>query len=334
MTRRADVPDVMARVAAALDDAERAPTGAGGVLVPVPEGDPEVNVGRLRHLAEVEVEFPSGSDRPFVGAAVRLTKRAVRRGLRWYIGPIVEQQSRFNHATLDLIERLRLRVTRTSGAGIAPLPVPETPLLETRWQPYADVDIRFAAYVPWFRGCRRVVHVDCGKGELLRGLAAEGTAAYGVTLDESVVPVARARGAEVVVEDPEAHLRGLAPESVDGFFWSLLSAPRPASDLVAILKSASAVLAPHAVVVVETAGADDLLPGAGIDGQPARPLHPGAVRAALEATGFSGVRVEVLAPSPPPAPESSLAEEIERLDDLLTRRHVTALVATRRRATE
>jgi hypothetical protein len=148
------------------------------------------------------------------------------------------------------------------------------------------------------------------------------------------VPVARARGAEVVVEDPGAHLRRLAPESVDGFFWSLLSAPRPASDLVAILKSAAAVLAPHAVVVIETAGADDLIPGAGIEGQSARPLHPGAVRAALEATGFSGVRVEVLAPSPPPAPESSLATEIERLDDLLTRRHVTALVATRRRATE
>jgi hypothetical protein len=33
----------------------------------------------------------------------------VRRGLRWYIAPIVAQQIRFNHATLEVIERLRLQ---------------------------------------------------------------------------------------------------------------------------------------------------------------------------------------------------------------------------------
>lgn len=319
----------MARVSATLDEAQRAPDPSRRVLEPAPEGDPDVNVGRLRHLAAVETDFPFGSDRPLVGGAVRLGKRAVRRALRWYVAPMMEQQSRFNHATLDLIERLRRRVARLSGT-----PGPAVPLIDVGWERYADVELRTAAYVPWFRGCRRVVHVECGAGELLRGLAAEGTPAYGITLDESAVPLARARGLDVVVQDPEAHLRQLPPESVDGLFWSLLSAPRPPADVVAILRVAAVALAPHAVVVIETAGPDDLLPGGASGTGSSRPLHPGAVRAALEGTGFSGVRLELLGPSITPAPESSLAEEIERLDDLLTRRQVTAVVATRRRAAE
>ena len=80
------------------------------------------------------------------------------------------------------------------------------------------------------------------------------------------------------------------------------------------------------MVVVETASATD-----GDGGSGPRPVHPEAVRAALEATGFSGVRSETLAPAGDTG-AVDVAAEIERLDDLLTRRHVTALVATRQRA--
>ena len=47
-----------------------------------------------------------------VGPVVRIAKRAVRRGLRWYIGPIMEQQSRVNQQLLDVLERLRLENER------------------------------------------------------------------------------------------------------------------------------------------------------------------------------------------------------------------------------
>src|SRR5207248_3205659 len=54
--------------------------------------------------------------RPIVGPAVRFAKRVVRRGLRWYVKPIMEQQSRFNHAVLDLTERVRLSYEKLVGA--------------------------------------------------------------------------------------------------------------------------------------------------------------------------------------------------------------------------
>src|ERR671932_695026 len=106
MTRRADVPDIMARVAATLEDAARTPDGARGVLEPAPEGDADVNVGRLRHLADIDVELPSRPDRPLGGGAVQLAKRGVRRALRWYFGPTMAQLSHLQQAPLDQIERL------------------------------------------------------------------------------------------------------------------------------------------------------------------------------------------------------------------------------------
>jgi hypothetical protein len=113
--RTTDVPAMMSRVEATLDAAEVSPEGATGVLRIKPEGDHQVNVARMRQRADIETDFQSGSDRPLVGPAVRFAKRLARRSLRWYLAPMMEQQSRFNHATLDAIEQLRLRVNRLTG---------------------------------------------------------------------------------------------------------------------------------------------------------------------------------------------------------------------------
>ena len=104
-----DVPTLMTRVKTALARDHREPGRRTGPIFVHREGDDEVGIARLRTPATVEIEFPSGSARPVVGPAVRLAKRVVRRGLRWYVKPIVDQQNRFNHAVLDLAERLRLQ---------------------------------------------------------------------------------------------------------------------------------------------------------------------------------------------------------------------------------
>lgn len=329
MRRGTDVPAVMARVEASLEEAAGSPQGLRGVIHLKPEGDRDANVGRLRHLADIEVDLPSGSDRPVVGGAIRLSKRAVRRALRWYVSPIMDQQSRFNHATLDLIERLRLRVRAGSdehrgGHGA----------VATVLDRYPGPGTRARRYAPLFAGRHKVVHLECEDAELLRALDGDGIAAYGVGLEELVAETIRADGLEMALDDPAEHLRRLRPGSVDGLFTSLLATPRSSRELLALLRGAEQALAPGGVLIVETADAEEL--GAGEPSPTgARPIHPGAVRAALLATGFSDVRTELVAV--PPAPigamenDASLAEEIERIDDLLTRRHVAAVVATKQR---
>jgi hypothetical protein len=105
-----DVPRMMSRVQATLQRAERsATTGEPSVYVVSPVGDSDLATARLRHLADIQIDFHSGSDRPVIGPTIRLAKRAVRRGLRWYLGPIAAQQTRFNHAAVEVLEKLRLQ---------------------------------------------------------------------------------------------------------------------------------------------------------------------------------------------------------------------------------
>lgn len=106
-----DVSSVMTRVQTLLIRAARTGASTGTVILHGGQAD-DIGIARLRDPAKVAIEFPSGSDRPVVGPAVRFAKRAVRRGLRWYVGPIVEQQNRVNQAMLDVMERLHLQNER------------------------------------------------------------------------------------------------------------------------------------------------------------------------------------------------------------------------------
>lgn len=111
MLRETDVPTAMTQVGATLARALRRPEGAGGPMF-VTEGDDEIGISRLRPKAEIATEFRSGSARPLVGPGIRMVKRIMRRGLRWYLAPMMEQQSLFNHSILDLLEKVRLQNER------------------------------------------------------------------------------------------------------------------------------------------------------------------------------------------------------------------------------
>jgi hypothetical protein len=111
MMRNTEVPQMMTLVEAALLRAETSPN-RGAPIILTPDGESDLHIARLRHRAHIQIEVLSGSARPVVGTAIVFAKRIVRRGLRWYVAPMFEQQSDFNHAVLDLIERGRIENER------------------------------------------------------------------------------------------------------------------------------------------------------------------------------------------------------------------------------
>lgn len=111
MMRNTEVPHMMTLVESALLRAETSREGRGPIFL-TPDGEGDMDISRLRHRATIHTDLPSGSDRPFVGTAIVVAKRLVRRGLRWYLNPAFDQQSTFNHAVLDLFERSRLENSR------------------------------------------------------------------------------------------------------------------------------------------------------------------------------------------------------------------------------
>ncbi|HEX3622287.1 MAG TPA: class I SAM-dependent methyltransferase [Acidimicrobiales bacterium] len=352
MLRGADVPRVMTRVEAALHRQERTPVDddTERVVFVDPDGHGDLGTAHLRGPADLEIEFHSGSARPVVGPVVRMAKRAVRRSLRWYIKPIMEQQSRFNHAMLDIVERLRMRddqlltveiehnrldqarteaavdllradllalATRTAnapvgaGAGapggptsIADLPSVRTTLryraFEDRHRgPTDDVREMLRVYLPHFEPCRKVVDIGCGRGEFLSLLRDAGVPAYGVDSDEGMVEAVRDAGMEVVLDDAFSHLRGLQAGAVDGIFCSQVAEHLDTPQLLGLLELSLRKLAPGGVIVMETPNPEALSIFARFfytDLTHVRPIHPDALRWAMEAVGFEAVRIERVLP--------------------------------------
>ncbi|MGH9189704.1 MAG: hypothetical protein ACRD0Q_06695, partial [Acidimicrobiales bacterium] len=140
MLRGTDVAAMMTRVETVLSRAERSAEGARGVVHVPRDGGAELGIDRMRNVANVVIEFPSGSARPLVGPAVRFAKRAVRRSLRWYLGPIMEHQSRFNHALLDLAEKLRLANEKLVAAEVKRLEQDQAAIESRLDAVRADVD--------------------------------------------------------------------------------------------------------------------------------------------------------------------------------------------------
>lgn len=128
MLRKAEVPVMMTRVQLALERAERQ-GDAGRQHFISPEGD-DSDLSYLRRSATISLDSHSGSARPVIGPAILVVKRQLRRGLRWYLAPIAEQQSRFNHAALDLIEKSRLENERLRSRLERLIDGPETPRQE------------------------------------------------------------------------------------------------------------------------------------------------------------------------------------------------------------
>lgn len=115
MLRKTNVPVMMTRVQLALTRAARQGEPASPAYFISPEGE-DSDLSYLRKAATISFDSHSGSARRVIGPAVVTAKRSLRRAMRWYLAPIVEQQSRFNHATLDLIEKLRLENERLRSA--------------------------------------------------------------------------------------------------------------------------------------------------------------------------------------------------------------------------
>jgi hypothetical protein len=65
-------------------------------------------VEEAARLATINAHWGIASDLPVVGPLLVLFRRVLRLTLRWYINPIVEQQSTFNEAAVRALYDLRI----------------------------------------------------------------------------------------------------------------------------------------------------------------------------------------------------------------------------------
>jgi SAM-dependent methyltransferase len=161
---------------------------------------------------------------------------------------------------------------------------------------------RQRVYLPHFAGCRNVLAVGCGRGELLQLFEQEGIPAVGTETNPTLVSYCKDNGLEVLLALPLAYLEAVEDGSLDGLVLSRFAGHEPPARLVEMLRLCRRKLAGDAPLIIETPNPFSLYAVASYaleSAEGAHPLHPETLKQLCLAYGFSDPAIMFLNPLPP-----------------------------------
>lgn len=162
-----------------------------------------------------------------------------------------------------------------------------------------DSQVNFAQY---FKNCRNVVDLGCGRGEFLELMRELGIPCKGVDNSPEMVKACRLRGLEVISGDIRDYLRNEKKESLDGIFMAFVIEHLSAQDLIDVIHLCYTCLCKNGKIVIITDNPMCLSVGGGffwVDLTHIRPVHPETIQFLMQETGFADLRLEYSAPYPP-----------------------------------
>jgi len=156
----------------------------------------------------------------------------------------------------------------------------------------AEIGDRIVPYLAALAGRGAVLDLGCGRGEALELLRERGIPARGVDSNAEMVARCREKGLEAERADLFEALAAAAEGSLGGVISFHVVEHLPPAALDRLLRLAWRALVPGGVLVLETPSPLSLVVGARnfwLDPTHLRPVHPEALRLALEMAGFEPV---------------------------------------------
>lgn len=164
-----------------------------------------------------------------------------------------------------------------------------------------EIRQRLAGYVPLFAGCRDVLDVGCGRGELLDLFRDHRIDARGVDANAAMVDACRARDLQADQGDALGYLRSLPDGSLGGLIAIQVVEHLDPGYLLRFVEAAFHKLRPGAPLVFETINAAcwvAFFESYIRDITHRWPLHPDTLRYLVQASGFSAVEIQFRSPVP------------------------------------
>jgi O-antigen chain-terminating methyltransferase len=107
-------------------------------------------------------------------------------------------------------------------------------------------------YLPYFRACRDVLDIGCGRGEFLEMMQAAGIPAKGIDLSPESVATCRHKTLDAEVADLFVYLENLPEASLDGIFCSQVVEHLPPERLPEMIRLCASRLRKHGAIAIET----------------------------------------------------------------------------------
>jgi O-antigen chain-terminating methyltransferase len=159
---------------------------------------------------------------------------------------------------------------------------------------------RQSFYLPFFRGCRKVLDIACGRGEFLELVQEAGAEARGVDLDAAMVARCREKGLNVERADVFEFLEKIADKSLDGIFSSQFVEHLEPTDYTYLVGQCVAKLAPGGVLAIETQNPECLAifsQSFFIDPTHVKPIAPAQLRFLFAEQGLERITTHFLSPA-------------------------------------
>ena len=222
-----------------------------------------------------------------------------------------------------------LKTIRQRAAVSPACPRPQAPRAEAGGAPPLGFDYgRFAErfrgteeyvkagqqfYLPYFRDCRNVLDIGCGRGEFLEMMRGAGVPAKGIDLGEESVAMCRHKGLDAEVADLFVYLENLPEASLDGIFCSQVVEHLPPERLPEMIRLCASRLQRNGVIAIETPNPECLAIFAThfyLDPTHQRPVPHPLLAFYLEEFGVGNIEVRKLSPAAESMPSvKSLPED-------------------------
>lgn len=234
---------------------------------------------------------------------------------------------RLIHTELRLIRQRTMVPTRQESKvtreGHKPLSMPNVDFdygrFEERFrgdQEYVKKSQKF--YLPYFKGCRKIVDLGCGRGEFLELARAEGLAGIGVDLNAEAVAACHEKNIEIHQLDLFTFLAQQPDCSIDGVLCSHVMEHVPSGRLSEMIRLIAQKLQGDGVFAVETPNPSCLAIFAGdfySDPTHQQPIPSQLMHFHLEEAGFTAFEIHERHPASNVFPELQSLDEMDNLRD-------------------
>jgi O-antigen chain-terminating methyltransferase len=155
-------------------------------------------------------------------------------------------------------------------------------------------------YLPYFRECRSVLDIGCGRGEFLEMMQSSGIPAKGIDLSEESVATCRHKTLDAEVADLFEYLENLPEASLDGIFCSQVVEHLAPERLPEMIRLCATRLQRNGVIAIETPNPECLAIFAThfyLDPTHQRPVPHPLLAFYLEEFGLGNIEVRKISPA-------------------------------------
>ena len=160
-----------------------------------------------------------------------------------------------------------------------------------------EIRARQSFYIPFFRGCKNVLDIACGRGEFLELMHELHVPARGADLDADMVGRCREKGLDAIQDDVFAHLAGIPDGSLDGIFSAQFVEHLPPESYASLIAQCARKLASGGVLAIETPNPECLAIFSQtfyLDPTHVRPIPPGQLRFLFAESGLTRITTHFL----------------------------------------